>query len=181
VGPVTAERLVDYFGSSILDVLDSSNAAHQLSQCSRIGRGKAEQIKTGWDRGRDAREGSMFLREAGVPAALAQRVAESMGNLTQELVRKDPFKTLRAFGLPVKKIDLVADRVGAPPDLVSRAAASMEEALSTAANSEGHTFLPWERLAIETKRALDDLSSHNGRECPGSLAPLYIACRLTFL
>lgn len=161
VGHATAERLVNKFGAEILEILDSADAVGLLVG-GGISRKTAEKIKSGWDSGREARIGSMFLREAGVAAALAQRVAESLGERTKEVVTCDPYAALKAFSLPLTKLDHLAATVDAPADLVSRAAAVMEHALAMAAAGEGHTFLPWDRLEQAAKDVLADLALQHG-------------------
>jgi hypothetical protein len=60
-------------------------------------------------------------------------------------------------------VDLLASRVGAPADLVSRAALAMQHCLASAAAGEGHTYLPWSRLARAAQQLLDDGALQHGR------------------
>jgi len=163
VGPVTAERMVNRYKEDIFDILDSPDAVEKLSSCEGVGRSKAVKIKDGWDAGRDARLGSQFLREAGVPAALAQRVAESLTSRTQEVVTTDPYAALGSFGLPLTTVDRVAAAMSAPAELVSRAVAAMERCLVISAEREGHTYLPWSTLEKEARKLLDDLGMQHGK------------------
>lgn len=175
VGPVIAKKLVDHFGKGILDLLDSPDAVQRLCKCRGIKSGRAESMKKAWDAGRNAREGSRFLTEAGIPAGLAQRVAERLGSKTKEIVATDPYAALGDTKLSVAKIDRVAAALGTPPDLVSRAAAVLERCLITAAEGEGHTYLPWARLEVEAKRLMEelDLKQRGYGECyVGLLVPL---------
>ena len=50
VGPVTARNMVDQYGSAILDVLDSPDAAAKLKKVKGIGAATANKIKTEWDK-----------------------------------------------------------------------------------------------------------------------------------
>lgn len=52
------------------------------------------------------------------------------------------------------KVDALAGRVGARPDLVSRAATALSQCLREASSDEGHTYLPWHRLEAEARRLL---------------------------
>jgi Helix-hairpin-helix containing domain len=163
VGPVTAQRMVKKYKEDIVDILDSPDAVAMLSSCEGVGRSKAVKIKDGWDAGKDARLGSLFLREAGVPAALAQRVAESLTSRTQEVVTTDPYAALGSFGLPLTMVDRVAAAMDAPADLVSRAIAAVERCLVISAEREGHTYLPWSKLEQEARKLLDDLGMQHGK------------------
>jgi exodeoxyribonuclease V alpha subunit len=161
VGPATAQRMVAAFEGGVEAVLDGDDAAARLAEGAGIGARTAAKIKAGWDEGRWAREGSRFLRDAGVPAALAQRVAQQLGARTREAVARDPYAALGALGLPLAKADRVAALVGAPADLVSRAAAAMAQSLKAAAKA-GHTHLPWARLEGECREVLAELGKQHG-------------------
>lgn len=60
------------------------------------------------------------------------------------------------------KVDQLAAKVGAPADLVSRAAMAMQQCLGAAAAEEGHTFLPWHRLERDCGRLLEEAGRHHG-------------------
>lgn len=60
------------------------------------------------------------------------------------------------------KVDLLATKVGAPPDLVSRAAMALQHCLGAAAAEEGHTFLPWHRLEKDGRRLLQAVGLQHG-------------------
>ena len=49
VGPVTARNMVDMYGGSVLNVLDSSNAVEQLTKVPGIGKATATKIKSHWE------------------------------------------------------------------------------------------------------------------------------------
>jgi ATP-dependent exoDNAse (exonuclease V) alpha subunit len=167
--------MVNKYGEDIVDVLDSPDAVAKLSGCEGVGRSKALKIKEGWDAGKDARLGSQFLRDAGVPAALAQRVAESLTSRTQEVVTADPYAALGSFGLPLTTVDGVAASMDAPADLVSRAVAAFERCLVISAEREGHTYLPWSKLENEARKLLDDLGLQHGNPWPRDEALFLVA------
>lgn len=167
VGPVTAKRMVDRYDAAITDVLDSPDAVQKLLRCKGIGGKTAEKVKAGWDAGRGARLSAKFLRDCGVPPALAQHVAQRFGQRTVEIVTRDPYAALSSLNLPLDKVDLVAAKVGAHPGLVSRAAAAMAQSLQSAA-TDGHTYLPWDRLERECAALLSQLSMQHGEVGMGS-------------
>lgn len=163
VGREFASRMVALWSNEVVAMLNSPNAAIELTQCKGIGASKAKKMKDAWDAGRGARIGSEFLRKAGVPAAMAQKVAEQYASRTQAVVIADPYAALGVHGLPLSTMDRVAAVMGAPADLVSRAAAAMERCLIATAEREGHTFLPWSKLERETRKLLEDLGKQHGR------------------
>ena len=54
VGPVTAARLVQHYGDSVMEVLDGKGAAAALARVSGIGATQASRIKLAWDASRGA-------------------------------------------------------------------------------------------------------------------------------
>ena len=49
VGPVTARNMVELYGDSILNILDSSDAVQQLTKVPGIGKATAAKIKSHWE------------------------------------------------------------------------------------------------------------------------------------
>ncbi|KAL4458529.1 hypothetical protein ABPG75_013394 [Micractinium tetrahymenae] len=162
VGPHYAQRMVRKWGTDIEAKLNSRSALRYLAQCEGIGKAKAEKIKAAWDATKGTREGVVFLKEHGIPLPLAQRVAERCAQQTVAWVRNDPYAAMTGSGLPFSKVDQLAAKVGAPADLVSRAAMAMQQCLSAAAAEEGHTFLPWHRLEKDCRRLLEETGRHHG-------------------
>ena len=164
VGPSTAGRMVDVWGSDILEVLDSSDAVVKLRRCDGIGANKAIAIKMAWDSGRDAREGATYLCERGIPAGPAQRVAEAFGAETQSRVLADPYATLSRFGIPLDSIEAFAVKTDAnAADLISRISLVITKCLMASSNRDGHAFLTWEELEGLVFRRLDLLERKFGR------------------
>lgn len=163
VGPSTAGRMVDVWGSDILDVLDSADAVVKLRQCEGIGANKAIAIKTAWDSGRDAREGATYLCERGIPAGPAQRVAEAFGAETQGRVLADPYATLSRFGIPLDSIEAFAVKTNAnASDLISRMSLVITKCLMASSNRDGHAYLTWGELERLVFRRLDVLARKYG-------------------
>ena len=61
VGPVTAARLVQQHGDSVMEVLDSKGAAAALARVSGVGATQASRIKLAWDASRGARLGLLHF------------------------------------------------------------------------------------------------------------------------
>ncbi|KAI3435893.1 hypothetical protein D9Q98_001951 [Chlorella vulgaris] len=163
VGPVTAQRMVDKWGTDIESKLNSRSAVQYLTQCEGIKKPKAEKIKQAWDATQGTREGVIFLKEHGISLPLAQRVAKRHGPHTVARVKRDAYHALAGFGLPFSKVDMLAGKVDAPPDLVSRAAMALQQCLAAAASQEGHTYLPWHRLEQQGRHLLRDVGLQHNR------------------
>jgi exodeoxyribonuclease V alpha subunit len=165
VGPATAQRIRAKHGEQVEEVLDHPDAVAKLMACEGIGAKMAARIKSGWDASVGAREGARFLREAGLPLALAQKVAARFGPATREVIQADPYAALASFRMPLTKVEQVAAAVGAPPDLVSRAEAAVVHCLDAAAAQEGHSLLPWHELELRCRKLLGDMAKQHGASC----------------
>lgn len=171
VGPSTAGRMVDVWGSDILEVLDSADAIAKLRRCEGIGANKAIAIKMAWDSGRDAREGATYLCERGIPAGPAQRVAEAFGAETQNRVLADPYATLSRFGIPLDSIEAFAVKTDAnAADLISRVSLVITKCLMASSNRDGHAYLTWDQLEGLVFRRLDLLARKFGRGSASGVA-----------
>jgi RecD/TraA family predicted helicase len=162
VGPSTATKLVETWGSEVLEVLDSADAVFHIQQCQGIGHAKAIAIKSAWDSGRDARLGATFLSEGGIPAGPAQRIAEAFGADTQHKVVADPYATLSRFGISLDTIEAFAIRTGATRDFASRVGLVIHACLMSASNRNGHAFVYWEDLESLVTKRLQALSNKFG-------------------
>lgn len=60
------------------------------------------------------------------------------------------------------KVDQLAAKVGAAPDLVSRAGLALGEVLTAGAADGGHSYLPWSVLEPRGRRLLSDTGEHSG-------------------
>ena len=153
-GKVTAQRLVDHFGVTLMDVLNSPDAAKKLTACDGIGPKTALKLKTNWDETQGKRDAAVFLEKNGVPLALAQRAAAQYGPMTEDLIRDNPFEVLGAVrGATFHRIDALASRLGKAPDDPARLGAAIIEVLSAAAVTNGHAYLPWSKI-VDNVRAL---------------------------
>ena len=154
-GKVTAQRLVDHFGTSLMDVLNSPDAAKKLTACDGIGPKTALKLKTNWDETQGKRDAAVFLEKNGVPLALAQRAAAQYGPMTEDLIRDNPFEALGAVrGATFHRIDALASRLGKAPDDPARLGAAIIEVLSAAAVTNGHAYLPWSKIVDNVRTLL---------------------------
>jgi hypothetical protein len=74
-----------------------------------------------------------------------------------------PIPCLLACLPACSKVDMLAGKVDAPPDLVSRAAMALQQCLAAAASQEGHTYLPWHRLEQQGRHLLRDVGLQHNR------------------
>jgi hypothetical protein len=64
-------------------------------------------------------------------------------------------------------VDLLAYKIGAPPDLVSRAVMALTQALSAAASERGSTYVAWEALEGAAREHLSEAALQHGEAWGG--------------
>lgn len=89
VGPKYAARIVATLGAeNVIAALNSDDAAKELARVPGLGKAKAAAVKAEWDRSAGARGALAFLTgAAGLPAAVAHRVAQRHGASAEAAMR----------------------------------------------------------------------------------------------
>jgi exodeoxyribonuclease V alpha subunit len=150
VGPVYAKKLVEKFGTTVFDVIDSESG--RLSEVPGIGPERRRRIKEAWNEQRVIREVMVFLHSNGVSTSRAVRIYKRYGDQSVAKLRDDPYRLARDIsGIGFKTADTIARSIGIPADSILRAGAGVEHVLRTAAE-EGHTNLEFDevvRSAVE--------------------------------
>jgi len=153
VGPVTAARIVQRFGTDTLRVLDEE--PRRLREALGVGPKRAAAVVKAWEEQRHIREVMLFLQSHGVTTGLAVKIYKTYGDDALQVVQEDPYRLARdIWGVGFKTADKIARDLGLPPDAPSRVQAGVAYALSQLAD-EGHVYAPEEELVAETTRLLD--------------------------
>jgi len=153
VGPVTAERIVDYFGAETLDVID--HAAERLHEVPGVGAVRAEKIARAWEEQRQIKEIMIFLQSHGVSTSMAVRIYKTYGDEAIATVRDDPYRLAReVFGIGFRTADQIAQKMGLAADSPQRIEAGVLFALGNMAD-DGHVYSPRDVLAAEAVRLLE--------------------------
>jgi exodeoxyribonuclease V alpha subunit len=140
IGPASARRLVEEFGASTLDVIETE--PHRLLEVPSLGRKRAELIAQAWDGQRQIRDVMVFLQSHGITAGFAVRIFQQYGREAIQLLQEDPYRLERdVTGIGFATADSIAQRLGIPPEAPPRLQAGLRHLLDKAAE-EGHVFLP---------------------------------------
>jgi exodeoxyribonuclease V alpha subunit len=152
IGPVTAARIVDYFGLDALAIMD--NEPHRLQEVDGIGAKKTAGILKSYRQYKDVQNVLVFLQGYGVGVGQAMRLFRRYGNETVKKVQENPYRMAEeVFGIGFKTADKIARQMGMPEDAPERIQASITYTLSRAAE-QGHVFLPGEQLFEKIKELL---------------------------
>jgi exodeoxyribonuclease V alpha subunit len=153
IGPKLAERIVDHFGVSTLDVIDAD--ASRLVEVPGLGPKRTKLIAAAWVEQRAIKEVMVFLQGVGVSTSPAVRIFKTYGDESIRIVRTDPYRLANdVWGIGFKTADAIAKAVGIPHDAPARVKAGLRYTLSQASDA-GHCYLPADRLCVDAVKILD--------------------------
>ena len=140
IGKVMAQRIVDHFGDSTLEILDGEIG--RLIEVPGIGKKSVRSIKKSWEQNRGSRELSLLCQELGLPMTAAPKLAKAYGASAEKTVRDNPYRlALDIRGVGFYTADMIAARLGIGKDHPGRLLAGLVHSLE-AAGAEGNVALP---------------------------------------
>lgn len=148
IGPKTAEKIVEKFGTEAFDVIE--NHHEWLSDIPGISRRKADDINSAFIQMSGARNVMMFCADY-FGSDLSMKIYNKWGGSAIDIIKADPFRLCSEFtGIGFNKADAIAVSCGLPCDSKSRIASGIFHILSNSAHSNGHTCLPRKDLTNAT-------------------------------
>ncbi len=140
IGPKTAQKIVEKFGTDSFDVIE--NNPEWLASVPGISKAKAQTISENFKTIAGSREFMMFSRDF-FPSATAMRIYKAWGSAAIGRIQNNPYSLCGTFrGIGFKRADLIASSLGMPQDAGERIEAGILHVLSTEASRNGHTCLP---------------------------------------
>ena len=153
VGPATAQRLVERFGTDTLRVLEEE--PERLRTIKGITAKKAMELSEAFRALTGFRQVMEFLARYDLPVYLAMAVQRTYGDNALQMLRDDPYILSRAqFGVDFAVADAIAISMGFGGDDPCRLRAAIEYELAHNAGN-GHVFLPREKLLAATAQLVD--------------------------
>ena len=153
VGPVTAERIVDYFGLETLDVIEGD--IQRLREVPGIGPKRVAQVAQAWEEQKQIKEIMIFLQGVGISSGLAVKIFKQYGSVAATVVTTTPYQLAKdIFGIGFKTADQIAQAIGIAPDAPERIRAGLSFALGQFSNN-GHCYAAREALAAEAATLLE--------------------------
>ena len=144
IGPVYAKRLVEAFGVETLKVI--SDQPERLRQVPGIGKKRAQQIRTAWNKQRAVQSIMIFLQGHGITAGQAVRIYKQYGDSAAAVLRQNPYRLAREItGIGFLTADRIAKQMGIAQNAPERIKAGILHALSEAGDA-GHIFYRGEEL-----------------------------------
>ena len=153
IGPATAQRLVERFGTDTLRVLEEE--PERLKTIKGITAKKAVELSEAFRALTGLRQVMEFLARYDLPVYLAMAVQRTYGDNALQMLRDDPYVLSRAqFGVDFAVADAIAISMGFGGDDPCRLRAAIEYELAHNAGN-GHVFLPREKLLAATAQLVD--------------------------
>ena len=154
VGEVTAGRIVEKFGLKTFEVIE--NNPEKLAVIKGISLEKALSIAEAYKSVQSMREAVMFLQGYGISPSLSLKIYREYGNQVKDIVLHNPYKMVEDIeGIGFITADKIAQKIGITPDSEFRLRAGIIYILNTAADRNGHTYLPIEELNKNVSEVLN--------------------------
>ena len=145
IGPVLAQRIVETFGPSTLQVLDSQ--PERVREVQGVGAQRAAAIAEAWRAHRALRAVVAFLSEHGLDTRYAPRLVGVYGADAPRIISANPYRLVGDVpGLGFAAADRLGQALGVRPEAVPRLQAAVQASLLRAAEA-GHTRLDQPVLA----------------------------------
>ena len=166
VGPITAKRIVNHFGTDTLDIIETD--PDRLLEVPGVARKRAEMIKHAWVELREVKEVMLFLQSHEVSTTYAAKIYKQYGRDAISIVRVDPYRLERdIWGIGFLTADKIAKNLGISPDSIERIKGGIRYVLTQYAE-EGHTFVP----VVELLERVRDILSVDVEFVPKGLEAL---------
>ncbi len=139
LGEKTAKKIVDYFGSDTISVLDSD--PQRLTEVPGIQKKKLKTIMEDWSEASFQRNTMMFLSSLGISPSYAVRIMQKYMFETSTVVRQTPYRlAYDIHGIGFKIADSIARKVGIKEDSIDRVQAAVRYYISTM-EEDGHCYV----------------------------------------
>ncbi|HKN95571.1 MAG TPA: ATP-dependent RecD-like DNA helicase [Pseudonocardiaceae bacterium] len=152
IGPRLADRIVEHFGVTALEVIETEPA--RLIEVPNLGPKRTKLIAAAWDEQKAIKEVMVFLQGVGVSTSLAVRIYKQYGDTSIDVVRREPYRLATdVWGIGFRTADTIAKAVGVPHDSPQRIKAGLQFTLSEATGN-GDCYLPEQRLIADAIKIL---------------------------
>lgn len=152
VGPSVAAKLVAYFGSDTLRILEEK--PKRLEEVPGIGPKKARQIHESYTEQSEMRDIMLFLEMYGITGAYAAKIYQQYGMTALQVLEENPYRLAREVsGIGFRTADQLAMALGWEKDRRERIASGIDYALLQVSLA-GHCCVPEEALIGEAAKLL---------------------------
>ena len=159
IGKTYADKLVAYFGTSVLDIIDKD--PRRLAEVPGIGPKRIETIAQAWQEQKDIASIMVFLQDKGASPAYASKIYKKYGASSIAVVTENPYRLAQeVWGIGFTLADQLAQNLGFEKHSSKRVKAGILFALHTA-TTYGHLYV---ELATLKKTTVELLSLEDSPE-----------------
>ena len=152
IGKKYASDIVNHFGYSTLDVIDTD--IERLHEVPGIGKKKIEKIKKSWGRQKEIRNIMVFLHGCGVSSTYATKIYKLYMGDSIKKVKENPFRLADdIWGIGFKTADQIASYLGFSGDDWRRCRAGLVYTLRQL-SLQGHVYASEEQLLSSAESLL---------------------------
>ena len=153
IGLALAARVVRRFKADTFRIIEEE--PERLAEVKGISERKAMEIADQVNEKRDLRQAMIFLQQYGITMNLAVKVYQQYGQEVYGIIRENPYRLAGDIeGVGFRTADEIAVRVGIRMDSDFRIRSGILYVLLQA-STEGHTYLPEEKLTRRTGQLLE--------------------------
>lgn len=154
IGPVTAKKIVDKFGTDTLAILEYNPM--RLAEIRGISKEKASEIGDAYQGCKVMQEAIMFLQSHSISTSMALKIYNIYKSNTIKQVKTNPYRLVEDVdGIGFSTADIIAQKTGVDPFSEDRIKAGFLHTLNQASEKEGHTYLPQNILITSTLELLN--------------------------
>lgn len=144
IGPVTAKKIVSFFGERTLEVLD--NNIERLNEIEGIGAKKIQIIYESYSKQREVRNIMIFLQTYGITAKQCVKIYNKYGKNSIDMVKDNPYRlTDEISGIGFKTADKIALSLGIEKNSKFRIQSGIKYLINEFCML-GNTYIPLKKL-----------------------------------
>lgn len=175
IGPIMAEKIVNQFGESTLEVIEYNPS--KLAEIKGISPEKALKIAEAYNDLKDMQGTIMFLQNYNISTTMGIKIYKTYLSKTQEILKNNPYKLVEDVdGIGFLTADKIAQKLGIPADSVFRFRAGILYALQEHSEKNGNTCITKEQLIELTCKLLQVGLDENMVKIDDILHQLKIEC-----
>ncbi len=153
IGKSYAEKLVDYFGTTILEVINEN--PERLREVPGIGAKRLDTITKAWVDQKEIASIMVFLQDKGVSTAYATKIYKKYGRSSVVTVTENPYRLAEEiWGIGFKTADQIAQNLGFELHSLQRITAGVLFALTNNTNN-GHLYAELHSLRTNALKLLE--------------------------
>jgi exodeoxyribonuclease V alpha subunit len=153
IGKVYAQKLVDHFGTDVLNIIDKE--PERLRRVPGIGPQRVTTIMESWKDQREVSSIMVFLQDKGISPAYATKIFKVYGMNARAVLQDNPYRLCQdVWGIGFKIADTIAQNMGIEPHSVKRFEAGIDHVLRNHASS-GHLYMELDKLRKTTCEVLE--------------------------